>query len=296
MCRWFISKSNKNMKLKNIILNPKNSILKQSINTTFTPNIQKSFRNHELNVDGFGIAWYGTSSEPFLYRNPNPPWMDNNLLSIGDYITSKLYFAHVRAAAKNNFNENTVVHEYNCHPFKYKNYLWMHNGIVKSDLLVQYTYRTCHKTLLDNIKGNSDSEYAFCIFLNYLLYSGSGKSTKNISKRNQRTKTKTAPATNKTCNEILKAFRKTIKKLKELVSKSSSLNFAVTDGKTTICSRIITNPKEEPPSLYYVQGKNNNQTMIASEPIHCNCKNWKLVPKNKIVILTKNNKIKIVSY
>ena len=77
-----------------------------------------------------------------------------------------------------------------------------------------------------------------------------------------------------------------------------SLNFCVYDGKTIICTRFINTNNENPPSLYYtnnfkINQEYNQNIIISSEPISKKESDWKLVPKNNLLILNSENKIKI---
>jgi len=152
----------------------------------------------------------------------------------------------------------------------------MHNGQINSSKITRYIYKNCKKSIIDNIKGNTDSEYSFCIFLdmlsNQILEKGGYISQK----------------------DFVKFFRLFIKKITQLSDNTPSvLNIAVTDGKTTICSRHITNTDNEPPSLYHTT--NSDCVMIASEPIYYDSEGWELIPKNKIAIITKNNNFRLLN-
>ena len=88
---------------------------------------------------------------------------------------------------------------------------------------------------------------------------------------------------------------------------SCSLNFSITDGFSVIGSRFIANQKETPPSLYFSTGSRYHSAqncfvleqgdhrcvIISSEPINKNKEQWKLVPKNHLITVTKYRRIKI---
>lgn len=275
MCRLCIYKgSNINLEL---LLKPSNSIIRQSLGDAFTPFLDsKNPRDHEINGDGFGICWK-KQNELYFYKSIKPTWNDTNIGSLSKYIQSNFYFAHVRAIKP--FSCNTCVSEYNCHPFNYKNFIWMHNGDIKNKvLLLNYLHKNCSIELISNIKGTTDSEYCFYIFLSLIdktYLCNNKKMSQNLFK-----------------DKMLEC----IKIINEICKNESSLNFSVYDGKTLICTRFINSDNDSPPSLYY--GKNiklkdnfNNNIIVSSEPINTNKSDWTLIPKNKLIIITCNNKI-----
>ena len=275
MCRFFIYRG-QIIRLY-YLFEPSNSILKQSVHVPFTPFIkEKNIRDHEINGDGFGICWE-KNNKLYFYKSSNPPWNDVNILNLSDYIESDLYFCHVRAIKP--FSHCSCVHEHNCHPFIYKNFSWMHNGDIKNKIILcKYLYEKCDLNLIKNLKGNTDSEYCFYIFLSLL--------DKDILDNKKK-------LTQKCFQEKM---IETIKIILDLTKEVVSLNFSVYDGKTLISTRFINSKEESPPSLYYCKNFQFNKnyiynTVISSEPITRNSSDWKLVPKNKMLILTKNNKI-----
>jgi glutamine amidotransferase len=116
------------------------------------------------NGDGFGIGWYGVGDEPGVFHSLDPAWNNRNLLSLSQHISSPLVFAHVRATT------GTPVQETNCHPFRYKNWLFMHNGVirdfglVKRDLVLEIA-----PELYPRIEGSTDTEVLFHLALTYGL-------------------------------------------------------------------------------------------------------------------------------
>lgn len=272
MCRWFIYKGAKT-KLKPVLWLPTNSLLKQSYKPRYTPFLSPSPRNHEVNVDGFGIGWYHQRNQPYLYKNTIPPWNDLNLLNLSDYITTKFLFAHIRAIKP--FGTHSTVNQLNSHPFSCYNFMWMHNGECTDLLkLTKYMYQDNNipDHLLNNIHGNTDSEYCFILFLSQLpkKYQSGG----------------IVP------NLILKlTMNNTLKILSSLIE-PSSCNFSFTDGKSILATRYINNKTETPPSLYSRIDTLKN-IIISSEPINNNPKEWKLIPKNRMVIVSSQNNIKI---
>ena len=270
MCRLFIYFGD-SINFKEILFSQKHSIIKQSYMKTYTPFLNiPNIRDHEFNVDGFGIAWYfDNSKNPCLYTSTKPPWNDINIKRLSKYLSSKLIFGHVRAIKP--FSKS-LVHEYNCHPFQYKNFLFMHNGDIKNfDFYRKNVIGILKNDVYKIIKGNTDSEYAFALFLNILddkIFKNGGY-IKDIGVfRN---------LINNLINSLLKICNDTC----------MSLNFGITDGNTIICTRFLNCKDEEPPSIHYKTY--NNNIMISSEPIDYD-DDWTVLGKNKMLIYS-NNKI-----
>ena len=55
----------------------------------------------------------------------HPAWNDRNLRELAAGIRSPLFFSHIRAST------GTAIQETNVHPFRYENWLWMHNGLIR---------------------------------------------------------------------------------------------------------------------------------------------------------------------
>ena len=290
MCRWFIYKGPKT-KLKPILWLPENSLLKQTFKAPYTPFLNPSDRNHEVNVDGFGIGWYHSRSQPYLYKNTIPPWNDLNLLNLSDYISTRFLFAHIRAIKP--FGPHSPVHQLNSHPFSCYNFMWMHNGECRDPLpLVKYLYTAGNVPdhLLEQLQGNTDSEYCFILFLSHLpkKYQTGGVVPYSVLKQ---------------------AMQDTLKTLSILMPEAYSYNFAFTDGKSIIAIRYLDSRSDSPPSLYYSVGSryqfhdqhfqmmsdsNSRQCIIiSSEPINSNPQEWKLIAKNRMIVVSCQNNIKI---
>lgn len=267
MCRWLIY-FGELINLKQILFHGENSIIKQSYKKTFTPFLEEpNKRDHEINADGFGVGWYVDNFvDPCLYISTKTPWSDINIKRLSKYIMSKIIFAHIRAIKPLSIS---LVHEYNCHPFSHKNFMFMHNGDLKN--FIEFKKRIISD--LDDdvykiIKGSTDSEYAFALFLSFIdkkYFLDGGLLDPNSFKNNVK----------KTINKLVK-YGNNI---------PMSMNFAFTDGKTVICTRYINN-EEEPPSLYY--RKLDGNIIISSEPVDYD-ENWIYIKKNSIISYYNNN-------
>src|SRR5207237_36711 len=105
------------------------------------------------NGDGFGVGWYGKAPEPRLYRSTSPAWNDRNLRELAADAESPLFLAHVRAPT------GTAVQQTNCHPFRHKRWLWMHNGLIEGFGQVRRELvLAVDASLFASMEGTTDSE------------------------------------------------------------------------------------------------------------------------------------------
>ena len=87
-----------------------------------------------------------------------------NLLELASEVRTRLFLAHVRAGT------GTPVQQTNCHPFRYRNWLFVHNGHVggyqrlRRDLLF-----AVRPDLFGNITGSTNSELMFHLALTFGL-------------------------------------------------------------------------------------------------------------------------------
>jgi predicted glutamine amidotransferase len=151
MCRW-IAYSGDPLLAEDLLFRPKHSLIDQSLHSRLGV--------ETTNGDGFGIGWYGEGSVPALFKSIEPAWNDRNLRELATQIRTRLLFAHIRAST------GTPVQRSNCHPFRYGEWLWMHNGaiadfhIVKRDLML-----AIDPSLYADIDGSTDSEVFFFLAL-----------------------------------------------------------------------------------------------------------------------------------
>ena len=151
MCRWMVY-SGEAIALEFLLFKSKHNLIDQSM----------SSRSAETptNGDGFGVGWYGSREIPGVFRSIRPAWNDFNLRDLAAQIDSRLFLAHVRATSL------ATVQETNCHPFRWKNWLFVHNGEifdvekVRRDLLMAVA-----PEYFGNILGTTDSEVMFHLAL-----------------------------------------------------------------------------------------------------------------------------------
>ena len=112
------------------------------------------------NGDGFGLGWYGVGDTPGVFHSTEPAWNDRNLADLAKHLVSPLVFAHVRAST------GGAIQQTNCHPFRYENWLWMHNGLIREFATVKRDLAfAVDPSLYPMIEGSTDSEMFFYLAL-----------------------------------------------------------------------------------------------------------------------------------
>ncbi|MGZ4308350.1 MAG: class II glutamine amidotransferase [Gaiellaceae bacterium] len=155
MCRW-LAYSGSPVSIEDLLYRPEHSLIDQSLHSRLGA--------ETTNGDGFGVGWYGEGDTAGVYRSIEPAWNDRNLRNLAAHIRSPLVFAHIRAAI------GSAVQETNCHPFRYRKWLFMHNGFigdfakVKRDLVL-----AVDPSLYPSIEGSSDTEVLFYLALTFGL-------------------------------------------------------------------------------------------------------------------------------
>lgn len=262
MCR-FLSYIGKNpLKLENLIINEPHSLVKQSREAKegITP----------VNADGFGIAWYDLNidDEPSVFRSILPAWNDPNLKPLSSKIYSTCFLGHVRAATVGEISYS------NCHPFKYKNRVFMHNGTINGFEKIKHELIKLLPTpIFLSIKGQSDSEYFFAL-INYFW--DESRSLRENAKRS--------------FDEAINV----IKKLREKPGLSDyfRLNCVLTDGRELVAIRYCfpNAPKVIP--IYFKELKSSS-CIISSEPL--NDERWEVLPENNLLLITHDFNISLQS-
>jgi len=159
MCRW-LAYSGEPLRTTELVLNAKHSIVAQSLDSPLGA--------ETVNGDGFGFGWYPTEPSvpnvPGLFHSIEPAWNDQNLREITQAVESPLFFTHVRAAA------GPPIQQTNCHPFRYQNWLFMHNGVIADFAAVKRDLTfAVDPSLYPHILGTTDSEVLFHLALTYGL-------------------------------------------------------------------------------------------------------------------------------
>ncbi len=145
--------------VSSLVTDPNHSMIRQSF--------KAKERSEPLNRDGFGVAWYAKdySDQPAVFRDISPAWNNQNLLNLARVVSSDCILAHVRAASP-----GLPVSQLNCHPFVWNNLTFMHNGELDgfADMRRKILSRLSDQSFRW-IKGSTDSEHIFALFIdNYL--------------------------------------------------------------------------------------------------------------------------------
>jgi glutamine amidotransferase len=260
--------------LETVLVKPENSIVMQSLHARET--------NTPTNGDGFGLGWYAPQIDPIpaLFVSVFPAWSDRNLLDLTSKIISPCFFAHVRAASVGGINT------YNCHPFRFNDWMLMHNGDIHDFISVKRHLRH----LLDDdiyhwIQGETDSEHLFALFL-------------QLSKDRDLTQLST----------VADVMMETIYEINRLVAEfgqagPSFFNVCLTDGCRTLAIRYCSYDNLEPDSLHYFLGNHqaaNNHyqpenstekpdfALVSSERLTDFHKGWHKIPSNHMLLIDRN--------
>ncbi|AWB67131.1 class II glutamine amidotransferase [Saccharobesus litoralis] len=282
MCRFF-TYSGPAILMQDLLVDACNSLVQQS----------KSAKKTHLpvNGDGFGLGWYPLHNdpEPGTFVSVEPAWRNKNLRQLASKIKAKHFFAHVRDASG-----GLAVNLQNCHPFQYKNLLWMHNGWLDGfELIKRKLIAELDDPAYQLIEGSTDSEHAFALFMQQV------KMASNISRS--------------TMVEALLATMQRIMQLRKQanINNNAFMNFAVTNGVDTIATRFSSDEQVQPSSLFYAQGKlvrcragelcliqpespEENSIIIASEPLTKDRPSWIKVERNHMVIARGNESVEML--
>ena len=279
MCRLMAYKGTPII-IDDLLYKPKNSLINQSINAREI--------EEPLNGDGFGVGWYvpELNYEPITFVSVNPAWSNRNLRNLAPKIKTDCMLAHVRAASVGDVSES------NCHPFQYKNILMAHNGGVEEfEKIKRHIREPLTDELYNWIKGQTDSEHIFALLLHNLF-----KNHKTISPEG-----------------VAESFEVTFRTLKKLmadynIQEPAYLNMVFTNGLFIVATRYVTDPKEEPLTLYHSEGSryvvedgntrleapqdNDNAVLVVSEKL-TDDKDWTMIPANHLVIVEPSLNVRI---
>jgi predicted glutamine amidotransferase len=276
MCRWMAYLGSE-LILSDLLYVPKHSLIVQSR--------QSRMGTSAACADGFGVAWYdGVDDEPILFKSPQPAWRDRNLRELSKRVISGAVMAHVRAAS---VSSGCPVQQTNCHPFRYKQWLFMHNGgirnfpEVKSDLILGVD-----PMLYPFIEGSSDSEIFFYLAITFGLEI-----------------------------DLLTAMARAVRFIEKVgrekgIENPIQMTVAITDGKTLWAFRYSSEGKSR--TLFYSNDEAElvgeypddellaklslGSRMIVSEPIGDHPELWSEVPESSCVMVMKGGKFRIFPF
>ena len=249
MCRW-LAYTGADVYLERLIFEPANSLASQSLAAQHSA--------WPTNGDGFGVGWYGSRNEPGLFRDVLPAWNDSNLRNVSAQIRSRLFFAHVRASTGASTSRT------NCHPFRYDNWLFMHNGQIGGFEHVRRALMlSVDPALFRHIQGSTDSELFF-----YLLLTNGGTT------------------------DPLAAFQHTVAQVLEAMrdagtSEPFRMSAALTDGSNIFAVRFASDDKA--PSLFAGAADALVQAdgiLVASEPMGTEAGPWSPIEQRRWLKVT----------
>lgn len=284
MCR-FIAYLGKPILLSDVLYKPKNSLIQQSVHAREI--------DEPLNGDGFGVGWYAHHIDniPAVFRSVQPAWNDLNLKYLSQKTLSTSFFAHVRAASS-----GSNVSLANCHPFRFKEWMFMHNGDIGDFIQIKrYLRRELSDEVYEWVKGNTDSEHFFALFLDEIIKQKMTFTVENV-----------AILLPEVINKI--AF---IKKAHNL-SSPDYINAVVTNGFSMVAVRYVSSHKYKASSLHYAIGsdfefkngachvisaKPNEQKLvfISSEKLNNYQHEWQDVPENAMLLVNDELQTKIIT-
>jgi len=282
MCRFTLYLG-PSIRLSTLLIEPAHSLIHQSF--------RAAEREEPLNGDGFGIGWYAPrlSSEPAVFHSVTPAWNNRNLRSIARVVASPCVLAHVRAATA-----GSEVHQSNCHPFQHGRHLLMHNGSVGAfDRVRRKLLAGLSDEDYNVIRGNTDSEHMFAIFVDELLSNGQGTDDSFDTPDGAWRLAEHLAATLARVIAVVKA---------EGGGVPSFLNVAVSDGVHAAVSRFTSHPSLPPDSLYTLhdriyattsqefserKSEEEGEAVVVSSERLTGDQAWRAVPPNHIVAFAR---------
>ncbi|MCP4200604.1 MAG: class II glutamine amidotransferase [bacterium] len=246
--------------LSELIYKPANSLVHQATDA--------SLSRTRINADGFGVGWYSPeiSSEPAVFKDTSPVWNNYNLGEIAGKVRSPCIVAHVRSA-----KSYDPVNRENCHPFRRGRLLWMHNGDIPGRArLTRQVSLLADDALLAQVRGNTDTEQAFTLFLTHLEW---------------------AQDCDPTTDQLARALEETLSQivawhLEAKDSRPLELNFCVTTGKALVASRFAL-AADSCPTLYWrslTEESAGDSVVVASEPLS-DLDGWSAVENGQILLV-----------
>jgi glutamine amidotransferase len=201
--------------LDNLLFQPDSALVRQS----YMPKMLNT-----LNLAGFGLrAWDPGSHQPekpFFYGSPSLPVFDRNLKNLAEKVRATCVLAHVRGVA---YSAAVEISLQNVHPFQFEGVPWAlaHNGdLAGMEALKPRLVPHVHPRFLAGIRGTTDSEWIYALFMSQLADPGAAVAE----------------------DEAFEALRRTLAVLRQTraeagVSVSSSVNLFIANGRQLVALR-----------------------------------------------------------
>jgi predicted glutamine amidotransferase len=115
---------------------------------------------------GWGLGYY-QAGQPLLRKQPKPLKDPLDFHAVASNLRTNLLIGHVRSATVGGTRtENT-------HPFRFRNWIFCHSGTIdRFEAIQEDMLRSIPDFLRRNIRGNTDSEHLFHLFLSFLNDTG----------------------------------------------------------------------------------------------------------------------------
>ncbi|KKO49247.1 hypothetical protein VT06_06910 [Arsukibacterium sp. MJ3] len=267
MCRW-IAYTGRPIYLDSLVTKPDHSLVVQSQHSQM--NYTTSGELLSINGDGFGIGWYDKRETPGLFKDDLPAWHNTNLDSLCHQVKSHMFLAHIRATTTGDIQRS------NCHPFRYKNWLFQHNGhITNFSKLRRQLQLKIAPELFPLLQGTTDSETFFFMAITYGLL-----------------------------DNPKSAMQKMVREVLQILSSEDqnsvlNLSCAIADGEKLYTLRYSYN---EAPMTQFVSNDSNclqefsvdkpripaGSTIIVSEPLDNISDKWTKIPNNSFTTVYLN--------
>lgn len=256
MCRW-LAYLGAPLRIEELLFRPQNSLIRQSLHARLGATT--------TNGDGFGLGWYGERGFPGVYRDVMPAWHDANLRSLSEQIRSRLFLAHVRAST------GTSTSRENCHPFRFENALFMHNGQIGGYARIRRDIENMiPRDAYGHRHGTTDSEAFFLLAIGNGLLEEPGRALARTVAQIREVMA---------ANDIAEPFRMTA---------------AYADGASLFALRVASD--DRPPSLFYAEGSEvairddqvemepgRGSILVMSEPLDTHDGRWREVPTGHLL-------------
>lgn len=116
--------------------------------------------------DGVGVGYY-SSDDPLLKRRPSAPEEEIDYAELVEGIESNTLLVHVRRATTGSWKPDNI------HPFRFRRWLFAHIGDLPGvERQREMLTGSLPSFLARNIRGETDSELAFHLFLDFLFRDG----------------------------------------------------------------------------------------------------------------------------
>ncbi len=242
MCRYVAYLGHEKLLLRDLLVKPENSLIKQSRAARETVS--------GLNADGFGIAWYDfdIDSIPGTFKSIQPAWNNENLHHFCEKIRSSCFLGHVRASTVGDVNQN------NCHPFVYGQYAFAHNGTIRHfEAIKRKLFNILPDSLFGALRGSTDSECLFLLIMHFLEQSNYAL----------------VPSVTKAIQWVIE------QQASEDDTHFSRLNLVITNGQELMATRYVSKA-QAPLSLYFNQSKAEEEraVIVSSEPLNDDTLTW----------------------